>query len=367
MEDDASLKTSWTVSIMPSFPWLKTGSVVSVQDEQTDAIEVKLEEIRTCLDGNHKEQVDLWQLRQLSLSKGGLISHSIRKRAWPKLLGAHQQVLLHSSNTNSCDGCCSTTTNHSTLVVEITQHDMQLLEHDLSKPTAWNIEDHVWRNRLSEKQKQVTFLPGLTCISPTGSLVKVSDQEGTASPMTCNTPYSDVYASTVTTTSHTYTLLPRSAEEELTVRNIIIGVLREGKENEDRNHYYRGLSDLTSLLLINLESPSLTCLMLKKLATYSLCAFDHDNPRELEHSIQVVSNALFQKVDSLLHRHFQDVIMWHDDDDVVSKTIATWIPTWFVSSLKDFKITSRILDVLMVSHCTMPMYVSCSVYLAVLT
>jgi hypothetical protein len=104
--------------------------------------------------------------------------------------------------------------------------------------------------------------------------------------------------------------------------------------------------------------------MLKKLAKYSLCAFDY-NPRELEHSIQVVSNALFQKVDSLLHRHFQDVIMWHGDDDVVSKTMATWIPTWFVSSLKDFKITSRILDVFMVSHCTMPMYVSCSVCVCV--
>jgi predicted MarR family transcription regulator len=41
---------------------------------------LKLEEICTCLDENHEELVDLWQLRQLSLSNGDLVSYSIRKR-----------------------------------------------------------------------------------------------------------------------------------------------------------------------------------------------------------------------------------------------------------------------------------------------
>lgn len=46
----------------------------------------KQDEIRRCLQGNSEEQVDLWNLRQLALSRGGLAG-GMRKCAWPKLMG----------------------------------------------------------------------------------------------------------------------------------------------------------------------------------------------------------------------------------------------------------------------------------------
>jgi len=46
----------------------------------------KAEEIEALL---AKDEVDLWRLRELALTDGGLVNDSIRKRAWPKLVGLH--------------------------------------------------------------------------------------------------------------------------------------------------------------------------------------------------------------------------------------------------------------------------------------
>jgi len=56
--------------------------VGSYKTSKLTPLKVKLEEICTCMDENHEELVDLWQLRWLSLSKGCLVSYSIRKREW---------------------------------------------------------------------------------------------------------------------------------------------------------------------------------------------------------------------------------------------------------------------------------------------
>jgi hypothetical protein len=44
----------------------------------------KAEAIIRCL---AEEEVDLWRLRELALTEGGLLNNVIRRRAWPKLLG----------------------------------------------------------------------------------------------------------------------------------------------------------------------------------------------------------------------------------------------------------------------------------------
>lgn len=35
-------------------------------------------------------QVDLWKLRELCLTEGGLVNDTLRQRAWPKLVGLYQ-------------------------------------------------------------------------------------------------------------------------------------------------------------------------------------------------------------------------------------------------------------------------------------
>ena len=52
------------------------------------ALERKAEEIEAVLAA---DEVDLWRLRELALTEDGLVNDSIRKRAWPKLVGIHNE------------------------------------------------------------------------------------------------------------------------------------------------------------------------------------------------------------------------------------------------------------------------------------
>jgi len=52
------------------------------------ALERKAEQIESVLS---QDDVDLWRLRELALTEGGLVNDSIRKRAWPKLVGIHNE------------------------------------------------------------------------------------------------------------------------------------------------------------------------------------------------------------------------------------------------------------------------------------
>mmetsp|Transcript_37189 Transcript_37189/g.90216 ORF Transcript_37189/g.90216 Transcript_37189/m.90216 type:complete len:986 (-) Transcript_37189:201-3158(-) len=60
-------------------------------------------------------QVDLWKLRELALTDGGLVNDTLRKRAWPKLVGLDYKldpIILASSEGRSRDG--SSTDNSKT-------------------------------------------------------------------------------------------------------------------------------------------------------------------------------------------------------------------------------------------------------------
>ena len=47
--------------------------------------------------GDQRGSVDLWRLRELAVGRGGLLSPSLRKRAWPKLLGIDDHILRAST------------------------------------------------------------------------------------------------------------------------------------------------------------------------------------------------------------------------------------------------------------------------------
>jgi hypothetical protein len=56
-------------------------------------------------------QVDLWKLRELCLTEGGLVNDTLRQRAWPKLVGLYQygsQTI--SVSTETLDTATTTTT-----------------------------------------------------------------------------------------------------------------------------------------------------------------------------------------------------------------------------------------------------------------
>lgn len=90
--------------------------------------------------------VDLWKLRELALSKGGLLCPSLRRRAWPTLVQAHEQV-LGVAGSGGAGGPSSLP------VVAPSAGDVQALKHGCSK-TIWAIEEFLLASREQRRAQE---------------------------------------------------------------------------------------------------------------------------------------------------------------------------------------------------------------------
>jgi hypothetical protein len=270
----------------------KQHNVVAMMLTQDEWI-CKQEAIETCLRGNEDENtINLWQLRELALSPGGLLDPSLRKRAWPILTQALQ-------NTNNGVALPETTE-----LVAPSQVDLRVLQLDV-KHTVWNVQEHFVAQQLrknqaaakEKKKRRVSFAPNLsveeeveekkgddgppdTLPSPT------SDDDGGDSPtafaeMGANSPFSfdgsvasvsmsiwsDGSNASSSFSSRRVRWRKAGKQEQTIVSNVVTSCLRTvAPESEyfedDRFHYFTGLHDLTALIMVNLESPSLSSLVL---------------------------------------------------------------------------------------------------------
>lgn len=64
-------------------------------NERLEEIRIKEEEIRSVL--NDPRTINLWKLRELCLTKDGLISDELRQKAWPILVGLNADLSLIQS------------------------------------------------------------------------------------------------------------------------------------------------------------------------------------------------------------------------------------------------------------------------------
>ena len=86
------------------------------------------------------EVVDLWELRNLSISRHGLVGYSLRRRAWPKLLSVHDYI----------DTGASTSNNN---VLSASPEDMAYVRKLCQHGTVWNIMDY-WREKGEPAEQQ---------------------------------------------------------------------------------------------------------------------------------------------------------------------------------------------------------------------
>ena len=102
----------------------------------TDTPETKETVIVGCLDSgkNVDEVVDLWELRNLCVSSHGLVEHSLRRRAWPKLLSVHDYIASGTVSNNSTSGN----------VLSATPEEMAFVRKLCQHGTAWNIMEY-WK------------------------------------------------------------------------------------------------------------------------------------------------------------------------------------------------------------------------------
>jgi len=431
-EDDGSIANQSTVSIFSTnfkanFEWLfpsaaalsssggggsssRAAAAGTISDrqwkEKEDLICAVLD--GSCDGGVGGDAVDLWKLRELALTPGGLLCPALRRQAWPKLVGSHEQVLqvAHSGGTGS-----TTVTGRivDQNLVTPSPEDTNALKRDVSN-TMWQIEEYLVASREQERvqqerlehflalqrqrnnKKKVTFSPhtkvppemdlsgmdaaedgeqndrasppSVTIVSPTSDDGLPVEEEETSVLSDDHGAMSEATANSALSTSFSFCgggLVDRwrkaSIHEQKILYNIILSVLRTEAEpseffEDDRYHYYSGLQDLTALLMINLESPSLTSLLLTKLAGSHLRDALRKDRVMMDMAISKAFMPLLQKVDAGLYRHLQR-------NDMARPSFAhQWIACWFAQDVPDVAVASRLVDAFLVSHPLMPMYVS---------
>eukprot|EP00523_Entomoneis_sp_CCMP467_P007806 CAMPEP_0168742302 /NCGR_PEP_ID=MMETSP0724-20121128/12965_1 /TAXON_ID=265536 /ORGANISM="Amphiprora sp., Strain CCMP467" /LENGTH=1721 /DNA_ID=CAMNT_0008789845 /DNA_START=114 /DNA_END=5275 /DNA_ORIENTATION=+ len=444
--------------------------------------QAKRDEILDCLSGvdNGGNTVDLWKLRSFALHSGGFLSPDLRKRAWPKLCGVHQQVFanrrnrsgsssssLSSSwagnhnNTSSSDDDSHTSTASS--IASLKEYEVQL-RRDTSK-TLWKVQEYTTlsqqhhqyesekleaaiehhREQLSQNQQEkqqpgaaVSSLPTLipntpastvstnmsplTLTSPPTTTPGHSNSTTTTSPMKSSVLFSPVTVSeqqrqqdnnnddddkcpeciepppdkasqacpecentSVALTPNSPQSHPQQhqqqeeKEEEEIIFNIDIdpytgfpatlplaernrrATRRERKILYNILHlfasgaiqsYYSGLQDIVALTLMNLASPSLTRLLLERLTTHHLACFCQDAARG---DVSLGLNRLLPRVDRELYLFLE---RQGDDKSALVSICQEWVMTWFTQHVLDATLASRLLDLFVVSHPAMPLYLA---------
>ncbi len=366
------------------------------KEEKNDELSnQKAQEIRSCLNGDDNV-VDLWKLRELALSRGGFISSSLRKGAWPKLVGIRPA-------TNNVDH------QHPPSTV-LTKKDTELIQNDI-KRSVWDIYFHLKQNRRKNRCKQemenqqtpdaspalipestsfndlLSFTSDTTFSSNDGTLPSVTSTHATQNDPDTPT-MSDVATSNISPTNkesnnkdeaigysqksskkrRKKNRSKKNVEKSQQILSSIITSVLESKINDDINNkneknttpsweqlfYYQGFHDVTALCLINLESPSLTTLLLQRLSQHHFRDAMRPNFDSVSHLLSSVFKPLLHVVDPELHDYiFLDSYVGPDCIFALS-----WILSWFSHDIIDVQVASRLIDVFLASHMSMPIYIS---------
>jgi hypothetical protein len=397
--DAVSIVTNFSTGFKADFEWLFLPHSSDLTDQ---AWKEKEDEILDCLRGAN-DTVDLWKLRELALTKGGLLTPDLRKRAWLKLTACHEQVLGYHSNISSIGGNAS---GNGRPMVDASRSDMNALKRDVAK-TVWNVEEHLVASRKEQKiqqeklqqflelqkqrgRKHVHFAPTTQVAStsphedqsknhrPETVATSPDSEEGQdefkeqddhnimdTSVLSCGdngtfSPGNSVLTqetSSFIVSSRVVRWRKASKQEQKILFNVITAVLRTEAApsphfEDDRYHYFAGLQDLTALLLINLESPSLTSMVLTKLASSHLRDSMRNDRVIVDTAISVCFMPLLESVDSGLYDHLQSAGL------TMPTFCRPWITCWFAQDLPNVQLASRVMDVLLVSHPLMPVYLA---------
>ena len=354
----------------------------------------KMNEILTCLDGvpaailpsgqgresiqngvssDSAKVVDLWHLRQLALTTGGLLNASTRKQVWLKLVEANEDVLMSPITLASIQGeeKSNSEIQH---VQQLSNKEIKMIQMDI-KRCVWNIEAEIKRSKMLQrhggKQTNVSF----TCDD--ASLMSFESASGQFSPNLHPPEFSDLptsddkthisqdtkgSGSTTTRTTRSGSVIRRSSkrkrEERSLLLNIITSVLRTSPDKVgvlgmERFFYFPGMHNVVAPILITLQSPSLTSLVMKRLSQYHLKDSMMPTFSDIQSTIRAIFMPLLEAVDKPLH----DMLIQNSIKDPCTFALR-WVLCWFASDISDYDIISRLFDVFLVSHYTHPIYLS---------
>lgn len=388
-------------------------SICTQKEHEEELLENKAIAILNCLGGiftskrnsiNEVKLVDLWHLRQLALTYGGLINASIRKRAWLKLLDANDHIFTTSAGLpwdTEQNG------NNSSPVVSLSDDEIALIQGDIEQ-CKWDVENLIKVSRKIRKHQRRTgknvgyiidgdtdsisnasFGSGLTSngrITPQmiPESIRAFPRVGGHSGDGCSSPPFHLYNPLVdqesipSTDKGTFSIAEEetflsqdppqsigkrkiSREERSLLLNIILSVLRELPndtylyENEEsrRLYYFQGMYNIAAVLLITLESPSLSSLAIKKLAQFHFRDYCAPTFMNTQAAIRIIFMPLLKEMDPLFHQTLLDKGI----SDPCS-FVLPWIICWYANDIFEYDIICRLFDVFMSSHALLPIYIA---------
>ena len=276
----------------------------------------KINDIIACLDPTESHVVDLWQLRQFSLTDGGLVTAELRRVAWPKLAGIHKTFeVAKDSFTDNGSGWPK-------------QEDIDVVMRDVGRS--------VWHEKILSKRtrddtggatsKGLNYRGSSSSAavvnSPLSALSNTSFDLLMDSSFENDTPRSCPSRGS----SKKRTASSRDKEEQHLLASVILSVLQNTKGDL---HYYQGFHDLCALVVINVEDCGIASSVLSNIGKSHLRDAMSSDFTKLMTAIKLSLFPLIGILDPEIH----DYIMMSEVEPYFS---LSWIITWYVMHLSKF-------------------------------
>ena len=295
-----------------------------------------------------KPTVDLWELRELALTEGGLVHDSIRQRAWPAFVGLHTAAAL------------------------------DLLRDD-TPPT----KDH--NNNRNPETKQPERLPNDNTAeerSPPG--------DATVSTGKKNASYdAQVELDVARCTWHLLTGTQRIQKLQMEhkrhkriariirkkQRRLASCIQRTLQASDNRLHYYQGYHDIACVILSTLRDASpprkwtatasnetqdeqvktwslldLPSAVLLQVSQSHLLDNMQETFQPLQNCLTLTLFPLVALLDAPVHQHLTNC-------DMAPFFALPWVLTWFSHEIRDTALVKRLFDAFLASHPALPLYV----------
>jgi len=265
----------------------------------------KSKHIENCL--GTIDSVDLWELRELALSEGGLMQAQYRQKAWPRLVGLTEEDYIPE------------------LVLSTTDSESPMSIRSInSNESAWNSVKSSSAIIEEEKKSEIEANVDLIRRDAGRSVIfRYNNEIPGAAPLT-----------------------PPFASDRLA--QVLENTIREGNASL---HYYQGLHDIAGVVLHNMDyQVDATTEIMKRISRSHLRDAMRENFSNINWFLSVLLPPLVEKVDPYVHYTLQ----------VAQVELATiclpWMITWFTHDIHDPETAGRLVDAFLSGHPLMPVY-----------
>jgi hypothetical protein len=283
----------------------------------------KAARIEKCLNGTSADSVDLWELRELSLSKGGLLEAKYRQKAWPLLVGLTLDGSLPdlTKTTSSSDEEFEEANVTVTTVTKIT-----IKSNHTECDTECEISGEEKKSEIDASLDMIRREVGRSVIFR--------------------------YGKDTTSTDHNEHIIfkspPAAAAEKLT--RVLESTIQES-DHLSNLYYYQGLHDVAGVILHHMDYQT-------ELATQILTQISHSHLRDaMRENFGNITWLLSVILLPLVERVEANVYYAIEASQVdLANVCLPWVITWFAHDLHDPNIAGRLVDVFLSGHPLMPVY-----------